>query len=129
MKGQAVHFWYKSHISKGKWPAGTYDAGKIRSRIWIGEKHGASGGYKDKDLILNLKLRRKDTKKGFFAPSQAVFPTDQTIVPHRKTVELEKIDGEFDDCETLEIIGENKILRTADNQIIVYKSHEQCKPA
>jgi hypothetical protein len=109
--GCAMHSCYRNFLAGANWPAGAYNAGRIY----------CEGVENEGQINLNLKLRRKDTKnKGLSIPS-----VQNTVVPYCKNVILEEIGGEFEDCETVEYVGENKIIKTVDNRIIVCNSHER----
>jgi hypothetical protein len=108
VNGCSKHFWFRNCLA-GSFPAGTYNAGRIYCEAEY-EGH----------INLNLKLRRKDTKgKKLSIPS-----VQNTIVPYCKNVTIEEVDGEFEDCETVEFVGENKVIRKTNNQIIVCKPHD-----
>ncbi len=114
ISGCAKHFWYKISLAGVNWPAGSYDIGKICCK---GDHEG--------QININLKLRRKDTvwrstTRGLLAPT-----VQNTIIPYCKDVVLKEIDGDFEDCETIEYVGENKIIRTPDNRIIVCKPYSE----
>jgi hypothetical protein len=109
----ARHLFYKPVLGGVNWPAGSYNAGRIFCED--AECPSIQGR-----IDLNLKLRRKDTKKmGSIIP-----PKPQNIVPHCKKVALEEVDGEFEGCEQIEFIGEDKVVTTADNQVIVYPNYK-----
>ena len=109
--GIAIHSWYRNFLAGANWPAGAYNAGRIY----------CEGGENEGQINLNLKLRRKDTKnKGLSIPS-----VQNTVVPYCKNVILEEVGGEFEDCETVEYVGENKVIKTVDNRVIVCNSHER----
>lgn len=102
------HFWFQPIQVNPPLPRGTYDGGHIN--------FGASW-----KVNLEVNMRRKDSKRKKNNKPLVHIPS-KTICLHRKNVAVEQMTAEdwADGCNTLEIIGINKVLTTKDGKAVVY---------